>query len=288
MIAVQAINLNCVVLEETGERKLLYPYLRFEHGDKTMWQVSPIHGRSYVVGRTDNGRYVVSKGNGLGYTQLNFLYTSEQSTDVWGLLLKEDALRLERFLRRISLLTEAFVGTSWPTLALPKKVFKIVPSRPGAKISDRPIPFYYNASYENFRQCWRAGNTSPVSFVINYEDNGIPYMERLSNGKRGWYSLNNSFVDDGMQYYLQGYQGMSVNLLVDFITQLANANGWIINIDKCKILKDKDFRKDPYLRNMGKERIKTVHMGGLTSYCTLTIFHNKGKVVTYAVAKFVK
>lgn len=202
--------------------------------------------------------------------------------------LKEDALRLERFLRRISLLTEAFVGTSWPTLALPKKVFKIVPSRPGAKISDRPIPFYYNASHDNFRQCWRAGNTSPVSFVINYEDNGIPYMERLSNGKRGWYSLNNSFVDDGMQYYLQGYQGMSVDLLVDFITQLAKANGWIVSIDKCKILKDKDFRKDPYLRNMGKERIKTVHMGGLTSYCTLTIFHNKGKVVTYAVAKFVK
>lgn len=93
MIAVQAINMNCVVLKETVERKLLYPYLRSEHGDKTMWQVSPIHGRSYVVGRTGDGRYVVSKGNGLGYTQHKFLYTSEQSADVWGLLLKEDALR---------------------------------------------------------------------------------------------------------------------------------------------------------------------------------------------------
>ena len=70
-----------------------YPYLRSEHGDKTMWQVSPIHGRSYVVDRTGEGRYVVSKGNGLGYTQYNFVYTPEMPTDVWGLLLKEDALR---------------------------------------------------------------------------------------------------------------------------------------------------------------------------------------------------
>ena len=93
MIAVQAINLNCVVLEETKGRKLLYPYLRSEHGDKTMLQVSPIHGRSYVVGRTGEGRYVVSKGNGLGYTQYNFVFTPEMPSDVWGLLLKEDALR---------------------------------------------------------------------------------------------------------------------------------------------------------------------------------------------------
>ena len=70
-----------------------YPYLRFENGDKIMWQVSPIHGRSYVVGRTGEGRYVVSKGNGLGYTQYNFVYTPEMPSDVWGLLLKEDALR---------------------------------------------------------------------------------------------------------------------------------------------------------------------------------------------------
>ncbi len=93
MLSVQAINLNCVVLEETEERKLLYPYLRSEHGDKTMWQVSPIHGRSYVVDRTGEGRYVVSKGNGLGYTQYNFVFTPEMPSDVWGLLLKEDALR---------------------------------------------------------------------------------------------------------------------------------------------------------------------------------------------------
>lgn len=70
-----------------------FPYLRSDDGDKEMWCISPIHGRSFVVGRHDDGRYVVSKGNGLAYTQHTFLYTPEMPTDVWGLLLKKDALR---------------------------------------------------------------------------------------------------------------------------------------------------------------------------------------------------
>lgn len=70
-----------------------YPFVRCSDGDKDMWCVSPIHGRSFVVGRHDDGRYIVSKGNGLAYTQHTFLYTPEMPTDVWGLLLKKDALR---------------------------------------------------------------------------------------------------------------------------------------------------------------------------------------------------
>lgn len=70
-----------------------YPFVRCSDGDKDMWCVSPIHGRSFVVGRHDDGRYIVSKGNGLVYTQHTFLYTPEMPTDVWGLLLKKDALR---------------------------------------------------------------------------------------------------------------------------------------------------------------------------------------------------
>lgn len=96
MIKVLAKNTNCLVLDDNSSMKgnrSLYPYLCSEHGDKTMWQVSPIHGRSYVVSRTDNGRYVVSKGNGLSYTQYTFVYTPEMPSDIWGLLLKEDALR---------------------------------------------------------------------------------------------------------------------------------------------------------------------------------------------------
>ena len=69
------------------------PLLRDAHGEETMYSVSPLHGRSFVVGRHDDGRYVVSKGNGLCYSQYPFLHTPDMPTDVWGLLLKEDALR---------------------------------------------------------------------------------------------------------------------------------------------------------------------------------------------------
>lgn len=70
-----------------------YPFLRNINGTETIYSVSPLHGRSFVVGRHDDGRYIVSKGNGLCYSQHAFLYTPEMPTDVWGLLLKEDALR---------------------------------------------------------------------------------------------------------------------------------------------------------------------------------------------------
>lgn len=71
----------------------LYPYIRSDNGDKIMWQISPIHGRSFVVNRCNDGRYVVSKGNGLGYTRHSFVFTPDMPSDVLGLLLKEDALR---------------------------------------------------------------------------------------------------------------------------------------------------------------------------------------------------
>ena len=93
MISFYAFNLKCLVLENSGKRNVFFPYLRSENGNKTMWQVSPLHGRSFVVGRHEDGRYIVSKGNGLCYSQYPFLYTPEMPTDVWGLLLKEDALR---------------------------------------------------------------------------------------------------------------------------------------------------------------------------------------------------
>lgn len=71
----------------------IFPYLRNVNGDKEMLCPSPLHGRSIVVGRTDAGRYVVSKGNGLNYTQFRFLNTGEFGDDTWGLLLRQDAER---------------------------------------------------------------------------------------------------------------------------------------------------------------------------------------------------
>lgn len=70
-----------------------YPYLRNENGDKEMLCPSPLHGRSFVVGKTTEGRNVVSKGNGLCYTQHTFLHTGEFFDGTWGLLLRQDAER---------------------------------------------------------------------------------------------------------------------------------------------------------------------------------------------------
>ena len=71
----------------------VYPYLRSAEKTKKMYCVSPCHGRSYVVGRKSDGRYVISKGNGLSYSQYNFLYTGEFGDNTWGLLLIQDAKR---------------------------------------------------------------------------------------------------------------------------------------------------------------------------------------------------
>lgn len=70
-----------------------YPYLRCDDGDIKMHCISPIHGRSYIIGRSTDGRYIVSKGNGLNYSEYVFLNTGEMGNDTWGLLLRQDAVR---------------------------------------------------------------------------------------------------------------------------------------------------------------------------------------------------
>lgn len=92
MTPVPALTYSFSIIEQVENYKE-HPLIKKHFGAETMYSVSPIHGRSFVVGWTDEGRYVVSKGNGLAYSEHTFLYTSEMPTDVWGLLLKEDALR---------------------------------------------------------------------------------------------------------------------------------------------------------------------------------------------------
>lgn len=81
----------CII--ERIEQFRLFPFLKDSSGSSCIYFVSPIHGRSYVVGRTGVGRYVLSKGNGLAYSEHIFLQTPESPSDVWGLMAKEDALR---------------------------------------------------------------------------------------------------------------------------------------------------------------------------------------------------
>lgn len=69
-----------------------FPYFRDDNGDKCMYSVSPQHGRSYLI-KKENEHYIISKGNGFSYTAYNLLNTNEFSDHIWGLLLKEAAIR---------------------------------------------------------------------------------------------------------------------------------------------------------------------------------------------------
>lgn len=70
-----------------------FPLLRDSTGEYTMRSISPNHGRSYIVGQCKNGRYIITKGNGLAYSQYEFINTREFGDDSMGLLLKKDAIR---------------------------------------------------------------------------------------------------------------------------------------------------------------------------------------------------
>ena len=69
-----------------------FPYFRDSSGNRTMICVSPHHGRSYIVSKKD-GRYIVSKGNGLSYTQYSHVHSGEFDDYTWGILLKDEAER---------------------------------------------------------------------------------------------------------------------------------------------------------------------------------------------------
>lgn len=70
------------------------PLLLDTNGDVTIVNISPhSHGRSFIIGRTKDGRTVVSKGNGFSYTGYTFMNTGEMGDDTWGLLLGTDAIR---------------------------------------------------------------------------------------------------------------------------------------------------------------------------------------------------
>jgi hypothetical protein len=75
-----------------GEGYIPYPFLRDSQGDREIYCVSPLHGRSFVIVQNE-GRWIVSKGNGLSYSKYTFLDTSRIGDTVWGALFKENAIR---------------------------------------------------------------------------------------------------------------------------------------------------------------------------------------------------
>ena len=71
----------------------VFPYIRDNKGDKNLFCISPIHGRSFVIRQKRNGNWIVSKGNGLSYSMHSFVDVSEPDCYIWGALSKENAIR---------------------------------------------------------------------------------------------------------------------------------------------------------------------------------------------------
>ena len=71
----------------------IYPFVRSDAGDETIFCVSPIHGRSFVLCHNANGRWTVGKGNGLSYTSHPFVLTTPVNGDTWGGLSLDSAIR---------------------------------------------------------------------------------------------------------------------------------------------------------------------------------------------------
>lgn len=94
MIAIPAQCYDYKVLDVANADKNIdiYPFFRTGSSNIYMWLISPQHGRSYIVKRYKE-RYIISKGNGLSYTNCDIIKINEQDFELWGLLRLKDAMR---------------------------------------------------------------------------------------------------------------------------------------------------------------------------------------------------
>lgn len=71
----------------------VFPLVRDEKGQYTIYNVSPIHGRSFVLKREENNKWIIGKGNGLAFTTHPFVLTSTVCGETWGGLSLSNAIR---------------------------------------------------------------------------------------------------------------------------------------------------------------------------------------------------
>lgn len=89
----KAASYSFSILLCSNEGETPYPLLRDEKGDIDIFCVSPVHGRSFVLGKKKDGRWIIGKGNGLSYSSYTFLSTGISDSYYWGLLQKTNAIR---------------------------------------------------------------------------------------------------------------------------------------------------------------------------------------------------
>ena len=106
------------------------------------------------------------------------------------------ALRLERMIRRIHILSEHFIGTESPK-QLSARLTSVAVLKPGVRFSDRPIPFYYAMSDDiEFLSVWNADKSSTYRNAPDYG------CRELGGTRKNGLMAPGS----GMEYYLEAYQ----------------------------------------------------------------------------------
>lgn len=98
----QAKEVPCNILFSQNNCKKIYPYIRDWGGDKSIYCISPIHGRSFLICPLENGNWIVSKGNGISYSMHSFIDVSETDNYIWGALTKENAIRDYKICNEVS------------------------------------------------------------------------------------------------------------------------------------------------------------------------------------------
>lgn len=156
-----------------NETMSVYPYVIDDQGDKEIYNLSPIHCRSYVVGQHKNGRYVITKGNGLSYTSYRFIYTPETSKDVLGLLLKEDALR------------DFYCGQDVQALGIKTNQMECV--------MELNFPIYIPQTKETLNPCILQYN---VECPWRIADAGFMTQEQIWNEVHKWERLNDKAIQE--------------------------------------------------------------------------------------------
>lgn len=131
------------------------------------------------------------------------------------------ALRLEQMIRRIHILSEHFIGTM-PSQVARSMIVNLATRRPGERLSEKPIPFYYkNSRYPYFISAWNADKSSSYRSVADYGT-----LEQV-NGR----SENLFAPRYGLDLYLEGYQSKPCYQVRSYLTNTKALNWMKLKVE---------------------------------------------------------
>jgi len=146
--------------------------------------------------------------------------------------------RLEKFLKRIILLSERFIGSNCNESSSNAYSARFVTGKPGSRISDRPIPFYYNtavSSLEFFNYYWRADYDTSYVDIKDYVD--VPAITDYN-------ASVNYEVDGEDALYLMGINNLSAKKLLSDLHEFCDKEDLDLTINVINYVtnnKTKDF-----------------------------------------------